>query len=489
MSSNAINPVHSLPFTPPASPAVRAEAVAAPQVADQVTLGSTPCQAPGFHGLAGLKQFDAMDVRASDLASAQGRQLVADQMLGHLRQWPSLSAVVALAPDTQGNTSLVVASRPDAVEGSRLQGVYEVIQRLSSSTAVKVAAAQHPVAYAAAQAFDAAGQVMTVRLPGRMDEATVAQALAEGGQANRYDQLQSQISDLPQGKRVVLLIGGPSAAGKSSLIKKIREFAGERKIVEFPGDMYFRDADDGQLPKTGTGSPYWDDPRAMHFDDMSADIVRLVADGKADIPVYDFGASRPGGWKSAGVSSTGMRTEKTTPTTMGADDILVIDSIHATNKTVIGELEKLNLPHASVYLDSERAEDRLVRRMVRDFSDRGRSPERTLADWDATTFPGEVNFIRPTLTQLDPAQDVFMVTKFPKDAGFSREVINHKIEMQKKQGLMPTYEAFATADEKLPELARSERQRLETVMANPQATDAERKLAQRGLDLLKEAGN
>ena len=252
--------------------------------------------------------------------------------------------------------------------------------------------------------------------------------------------------------------------------------------------MYFRDADDGEHPRTAAGSPYWDDPRAMHFDEMSADIVRLVGDGKADIPVYDFGASRPGGWKSPGISATGMRLEKTTPTTMGADDILVIDSIHATNPTVIHELEKLNLPHASVYLDSERAEDRLVRRMVRDFSDRGRTPERTLADWDATTFPGEVHFVRPTLTSLDPAQDLFMVTRFPKDAGFSREVINHKIDLQKQLGLMPTYEAFATPDEKLPEFAASERVRLESVLADPQAKDGDRKLAQRGLDLLKAAG-
>jgi len=183
-----------------------------------------------------------------------------------------------------------------------------------------------------------------------------------------------------------------------------------------------------------------------------------------------------------------MRVEgKTTPVDMGADDILVIDSLHATNKDLISKLDALDLPHSSVYLDSEEGNVRLLRRMVRDFDSRGRSPQQTLSDWDNTTFPGEVNFVRPTLMQLDPAQDVFITNKFPKDQALSREEIDHKVGEQAKYGLTPTYEAFATPDTGLPAFTQTEKQRFEAVLSNPASSDADRAKAQKGLDLLKSA--
>ncbi|MBM3461801.1 MAG: hypothetical protein FJX76_06840 [Armatimonadetes bacterium] len=474
--------IRSFPQTPVTNSAPRGARPDATRCvpSDCVSLGE-----PTFHALPGAPQFDAMTVCPKDIRD--NKEWVGEQMAAHLGQWPSLSAVVAVAPDGNGNTSVIVASRPDAVSGSKLQGAYEVIQRLSSSVSVKAAAVAHPVAYAAAQAFDAAGNCTVVRLPGQQDEAFVAKALSEGAKPNQAGQLEALVDSLPQGKRVALLVGGPSAAGKSTLIKQIKELAGDRKVVEFPGDMYFRDADDTKLPHTADGSVYWDDPQAMHFDEMAGAVASLIREGHADIPVYDFSAVRPGGWKLPNVNTSGMRTDKVTPTDMGSDDILVIDSIHATNDQVIDKLSSLDLPHASVYLDSEKAEDRLVRRMVRDYESRGRTPEKTLSDWDATTFPGEVNFIRPTITNLDPANDMFMVNKFPKDQGMSREDINHKVAEQKKYGLAPTYEAFQTPDSGLAAFARSEETRFEGILASPTATDKEKAAAQKALDQLRAA--
>lgn len=485
------NEIRSLSLLPQAPAPVRpasTEAGAAVPV-DRVILAGG-CEPARFHAMPSLPQFDAMQVQPQDVATQDGREKVGGMMLKHLRHWPSLSAVVAVAPDGSGNTSVIVASRGTAAEGSKLQGAYEVMQRLSSSTAVKAAAIQHPVAYVAAQAFDASdacGQVTQIRLPGSQDEASVEAALSQGAKPNQNDQLKALVDSLPKGKRVALLIGGPSAAGKSTLIKTIKQLAGDRKVVDFPGDMYFRDADDPELPKTESGSPYWDDPRAMHFDEMAGAVADLVGKGHADIPVYDFGATRPGGWHTPGTTSTGMRLDKVTPTDMGNDDILVIDSIHATNKQVIDKLGSLDLAHASVYLDSQQSEDRLVRRIVRDYGERGRSPQTTLADWDRSTFPGEVHFVRPTIMQLDPAQDVFFVNKFPKDQGLSREEINHKVDQQQAFGLTPTYEAFATPDGKLGAFAQTERKRFEGILASPTASDADKAAAQKGIDLLDHA--
>src|SRR5690606_5036552 len=99
------------------------------------------------------------------------------------------------------------------------------------------------------------------------------------------------------------------------------------------------------------------------------------------------------------------------PISLGAEDLLVIDSLHAANEEIVSHLNKLGLEHATIYMDSPQADDRLLRRMVRDYEHRGgRLPHESFDIWDLTTWPGEKDFIRPTILQMDPAKDVFLVT-------------------------------------------------------------------------------
>lgn len=440
-----------------------------------------------FQLVPGREQFAFMSVRPKEVATEKGRQWTASQMLNYMRKWPSLSAVISIVPNKQGDTDLIVASKEKAIEGSKLAGIYEVMQYLLSSPIIKEAARKYPTKFTVVKPFDSEGKLMAIRLPGPHTFETVTKALQEGGKPNQLDQLKQLIENLPQGRRVALLVGGPSAAGKSSLIDQIKEFAGNRKVTVFPGDMYFKDADDPNLPKTATGSPYWDDPRAMHFDEMCEDIAKLVRDGSADIPVYNFKDVRPGGWRIPGVTTTGFREDKRKHLEMESDSILVIDSLHATNKDVIEKLKSLGLPHTSIYLDSTQAEVRLLRRLIRDYQKRSRSPQRTLSDWDLTTFPGEIHFIRPTILQLDPAQDLFLITKFPKDLSLSREKINQKVKLLDQYGLEPSYPAFATPDAEIANFARSEAMRLKEILKSPTATESEKAKARLALQKIETA--
>jgi uridine kinase len=353
-------------------------------------------------------------------------------------------------------------------------GQWQVMRDLCSSPTIKAEATGKGLPFTPAQPFDASGRAVQIRLPGAVSEETLVKALSEGGKPNQTEMLRELVANLPKGVRVAVLMAGPSAAGKSTLAAQIKEFAGDRHVAEFPGDMYFRDADDPELPKTASGGVYWDDPKAMHFDEMAGAIARLIKDGHADIPVYDFSAVRPGGWHDPSCTGKGMRTDQVTPLDMGGDDILVIDSLHAANAQVVDKLKALDLPHATVYLDAEKTEDRLVRRMVRDFGVRGRSPQETLKDWDMSTYPGEVNFVRPTVMEMDPAQDLALFNKFPNDLGIDRAELDHKVEMLDRHGLAPTYPALKTADDGLGAFAVGEEKRLREAAADPKTSEAER---------------
>jgi adenosine deaminase len=452
--------------------------------APQVEAGATTCiDSACFTPLPSASDIDATTVRA--LGSPGERTRVASALLEHLQAFPSVTTTIALAPAGPEMTHVLVAGRPEAIDGNSLSGAYGVLAHLSGSESIKQAAAAHPGVSSTPVAVDGAARVYAFDLPGEQSLTTVSKALAEGQIPNQKPMLAHLLDSLPKDRRVAVLIGGPSGAGKSSLIKDLQKMAGDRKVAVLTGDMYFRDVDDPDYPKTVQGGLDFDNPQAMHMDEMAHDISQLIHTGQADLPVYDFAAKRPGGWQHPvpdGIS--GVRQATPNHTELGNNDLLVIDSLHATNASVIGELDALNLPHASVYLDTPRSDDRLLRRVVRDYAERGASAERTLAYWDMSTFPGEVHYIRPTLSSLSPTRDVFYTTQFPADQGLSRTEIEHKVAEQKAYGIAPTYGAFATPEAKLAEFAKAETARLQAIVDDPTATPAAKAAATRDLNSL-----
>jgi adenosine deaminase len=392
---------------------------------------------------------------------------IQDQMMRHMRAWPSVTSVIAVGKKGKGKSRILVGSRPDAIRGGSLQDVYEVMKRLSSSPSIKEAAKRWPSGFHVVKALNAEGTLHEVQLPGGQTPETLSLSLKEGGAPNRLDQVRALVESLPKGRRVALLLAGPSGAGKSSLIGQIRDFAkGQgRSVTDLQGDMYFNDIDSPKLPRTPDGSPYWDSTENMDMTRFKEDIASLIRDGKADTPIYNFKDIRPGGWRLPDVKFTGFREEKPRRIELGVDDILVIDSLHAANGQIISHLDSLGLPHATIYLDSERSEDRLVRRLVRDYNERGGILPRTSLDvWDRTTWPGEVEFVRPTILQMDPARDTFLVTKFPKDLGLSREEIERKVTLLEQYGLPPSHVVLRTPEDKLGELQLAEEKRLEELL-------------------------
>ncbi|SHK66289.1 ATP-binding protein [Actinacidiphila paucisporea] len=83
----------------------------------------------------------------------------------------------------------------------------------------------------------------------------------------------------------VILLAGPSGSGKSSL-------AARAGLPVLALDDFYKDGDDPSLPALpgGTGTD-WDAPGSWHSAAAVAAIAALCAEGAADTPVYDIGAS------------------------------------------------------------------------------------------------------------------------------------------------------------------------------------------------------
>ncbi|MDQ7824139.1 MAG: hypothetical protein RDV48_15160 [Candidatus Eremiobacteraeota bacterium] len=468
------------------------------EVEDAVTLtgsGGSSAHTISFSPVPGLPHIAMASLNGTKPSDEAQCRALEEQMTGYMRAWPSVTSVIAVEHTGENGSAALVKSRPDAVAGSTLQGVYEVVERLSSSPSIKEAATRYPSQFHVVKCLheDKSGTLHEVHLPGSQTAESVSRALGEGGVPNRLDQVKELIESLPRGKRVALILAGPSSGGKSSLIEQVKEFAEQagRRAVELQGDMYFKDIDDPNYPRTPDNrSLYWDSIEAVDINRFKEDISELIRSGSADVPVYNFTDTRPGGWRLPDVRFTGFREEKPRHMEIGDDDILVIDSLHAANEEIISHLDRLGLAHATIYLDSERAEDRLLRRMVRDYSNRGGIlPRGSLEVWDRTIWPGEKQFVRPTILQMDPARDTFLVTKFPKDPGLSREEIDARVELLDKYGLAPTYEALTAPPDKLGEMARAEEQRLQDLLGSDKMPEPQREKAVKELERLRSAPN
>lgn len=346
-------------------------------------------------------------------------QQAARELKQKLIQWPAVKAFVGFGPDANGNTTALIAGRPEDVTSVSLQGMHEVLARLASSPDLKYRAQVHKVGYEPAR--EIAPEVVRVRLPGRYDSASLERTLHQGFQPNP-----TTLGVTLGPGRVALLVGGPSGAGKTTLADKIQGMLPERKVVTLQCDMYYRNWEDPDYPRTPAGTKFWDNPEAMHMDELSRDIAELLKTGKTSVPVFDF--------------TTGKRQAKEKTVELGPDDVLVLDSIFATNPKIVDALDAAGLPHATLFLDTERGEDRLVRRIVRDYEHRGASAQFTFDCWKETTLPGEVQFVRPTLLALDPAHDGFYRSQMPEDRGLTVDRIARRVKELEERP--PSYQAF-----------------------------------------------
>lgn len=421
-----------------------------------------------MHDFEPLPELPHIAIASVSAAELSNPGVLGAEMLAEMKSFPSLRAVISVAPDGE----ILVASRENAVAAPRYDGVFEVVQRLASSPSIKEQARKYPSEFTTVRAVNDEGTLHRTHVPAGATAASVGKALAEGAQPNRDDLVQQTIDSLPKGKRVALLVTGPPGSGKSGLIDKLTRLAeaGGRNVGVLQGDMYFK-LDRTGLPQTAEGGPYWDHPAFMEMGRLKDDIARLITDGEADTPIFRFEDVLPP--SSAGDPPRPRPVQPTKHVSLGTDDILIIDSLHAANEEIVSHLEKLGLDHATVFLDSPTPETRMVRRIVRDYHDRGGwLAQESMQGWDTTTWKGEVEFVRPTLLQMDPTTDTFLVTSFPKDVFLTRAQIDERIDQMEHFGIPPSYEAFSTPAEGLPALAQAERQKLEGLT---ELTDVQKK--------------
>lgn len=220
----------------------------------------------------------------------------------------------------------------------------------------------------------------------RRGEAKDLIAVAEALHERKYAQIADRIYDRRDMVKLVL-IAGPSSSGKTTTSKRIAmqcRVLGLRPLV-IAMDDYFLDRD--RTPKDANGEYDFESIYALDLPFLGAQLNDLFDGKEVELPKYDF--------------VNGCRRFDGRRMQMHEGDILIMEGIHALNPELTKHIdgEKVFRVFASAltslsvdennYIST--ADNRLLRRMVRDNFTRGITPEDTILRWKSVRAGEEKN--------------------------------------------------------------------------------------------------
>ncbi len=194
----------------------------------------------------------------------------------------------------------------------------------------------------------------------------------------------------------VVLISGPSSSGKTTTSKRIgiqlRMLGLDPVLISL--DDYFVDRE--RTPRDESGDYDYEALEAIDLELLNSDLKRLMAGESVEVPRYDF------------ISGTRQWHEK--PLQLNENSILIMEGIHGLNPRLTPSIprdKKFGIYAScltSVTMDNisriATTDNRLLRRITRDYATRGHSALATLQRWPSVRR-GEEKHIFPYQEEAD----------------------------------------------------------------------------------------
>ena len=222
--------------------------------------------------------------------------------------------------------------------------------------------------------------------------------VAEALQEKKIVQIAEKIDALHKSPNPVrlVLITGPTSSGKSTFCKRlsVQLKACGLHPISFSTDDYFVNRLD--TPKLPDGSYDFDNFETVDHAALQEDVLKLIAGEEVEVPEYNF--------------VTGIREYNGKRLRLAPGSILLIEGIHALNPALLDrvpESEKYRIfinTITSISLDDHNciptSDNRLLRRIVRDFNKGAFTARETIANWP-NVRRAEVKWIYPYQEDAD----------------------------------------------------------------------------------------
>jgi uridine kinase len=178
-------------------------------------------------------------------------------------------------------------------------------------------------------------------------------------------------------KPVVIGVAGGSGSGKTSVAKAIYEHFKGHSILMLEQDYYYKDQ--SHLPFEERLKTNYDHPLAFDNDLLIEHLHKLLNYEPIEKPVYDYT----------------LHTRSNEVIHVEPKDVIILEGI------LVLEDERLrNLMDIKVYVDTD-ADIRIIRRLLRDIKERGRTLESVIEQYVSVVRPMHNQFIEPTKRYAD----------------------------------------------------------------------------------------
>ena len=220
----------------------------------------------------------------------------------------------------------------------------------------------------------------------------VAEALQEKQIANMAARIAQKYND---GIRIVL-IAGPSSSGKTTFSKRLQVQLMTNKIHQIVislDDYYVNRVD---TPLAPNGDYDFESLYAIDLKTFNEDLTKLLNGEEVSLPTYNF--------------ATGTRVYRGNTVKLKENTVLIMEGIHALNPELLPQIDPQAIYKiyvsalTSISLDDHNwistTDNRLIRRIVRDYQFRKYSAKETIARWESVR-EGEDKWIFPYQENAD----------------------------------------------------------------------------------------
>ena len=221
--------------------------------------------------------------------------------------------------------------------------------------------------------------------------------LIQLGEALQEKKVAKIADDIANRKGIrMVLIAGPSSSGKTTTCKRlsIQLAINGLKPIGISLDDYFLDRE--KTPRDEKGDYDFEHLHALDLDLLNEQLSALFKGEEVELPRYDF--------------PTGKSMKSGRRLRLHDDEVLVVEGIHALNPELTAQIpnEQIYRVYASalttILLDNHNyiptTDNRLLRRIIRDYKYRGVSAQDTIRRWPSVRA-GENRWIFPFQENAD----------------------------------------------------------------------------------------
>lgn len=176
---------------------------------------------------------------------------------------------------------------------------------------------------------------------------------------------------------IIIGIAGGSGSGKSTVTNELVSMIESGKVAVIEEDSYYKDQSNvafEQRVKTN-----YDHPFAFDHDLLIEHLTKLKNNEKIEKPIYDYE----------------VHNRKKITETVEPRDVIILEGI-----LILSEEKIRNLLDIKVFVDTD-SDVRIIRRILRDMKERGRSLDSVILQYMSTVRPAHLQFIEPSKRYAD----------------------------------------------------------------------------------------